>query len=88
MKFNDLFKPIKVNSLMFNNRIVAAPAQGGGIETPEKMRCGAAVNILGQTLLYLHLQGIVKSLVNYNNFPYKQISMRQNVAKEQKATKS
>ena len=47
MKFNDLFKPIKVNSLMFNNRIVAAPAQGGGIETPEKMRCGAAVNILG-----------------------------------------
>ena len=51
MKFNDLFKPIKVNSLMFNNRIIAAPAQGGGIETPEKMRCGAAVNILGCVLV-------------------------------------
>lgn len=51
MKYIELFKPIKVNTLMFNNRIVAAPAQGGGIETPEKMCSGAAVNILGGVLI-------------------------------------
>ena len=45
-KYESLFSPIKVGSLMLNNRIVAAPITGGA-ETPEKMKSGAAINIMG-----------------------------------------
>ena len=47
MKYQMLFKPIRVNNLMLSNRIVAAPATGIDFETPEKMCSGAAINVVG-----------------------------------------
>lgn len=46
MKYESLFQPILINQLMLKNRIFAAPLTDGA-ELPEKMKCGAAVNIMG-----------------------------------------
>ncbi|MBQ9036204.1 MAG: FAD-dependent oxidoreductase [Erysipelotrichaceae bacterium] len=46
MKFKELFSPIRINSLMLPNRIIAAPFTDD-TETPEKMKSGAAINYIG-----------------------------------------
>ena len=53
MKYKSLFKPILINKLMLNNRIIAAPLTDGA-ELPEKMRSGAAVNIMGSIRIDHH----------------------------------
>ncbi|MGN1344741.1 MAG: FAD-dependent oxidoreductase [Traorella sp.] len=44
--FDNLFRPIKINHLLLNNRIVAAPMTDG-CELSEKMKANAAINVLG-----------------------------------------
>ncbi len=46
MKFRELFSPIRVNSLVLPNRIIAAPFTDES-ESPEKMQSGAAINYIG-----------------------------------------